>query len=113
MYPITTGFATLDSALGGLITGDNVVWVCEDIDWYRALTAGFVTAATADTTSRCLYVDFGSGLLRDGPRVERIDAGPGTRLRSANALADELERRVRAEAPAALIVDPLLRAGRP
>lgn len=112
MHPITTGFATLDTALGGLITGDNVVWVCDDVDWYRALAEGFVGAATAPAGGRCLYVDFGGGSLHEGAHVERLDARPGSPLRLASALADELERRVRAHPPAALVLDPLAGAGR-
>ena len=112
MRPITTGFATLDAALGGLITGDNVVWVCDEVAWYQALAAGFAGAAAEASGRRCLYVDFGSASLEAGARVERIDARPGSRLRSANLLADELERRVRADPPAALVIDPLARAVR-
>src|SRR5690606_32111026 len=102
---------------GGLITGDNVVWICDDPGLYRHLADGFVAAATAGVRgARCLYVDLGAGLLPvDGPGgapVERLGAGPGSGLRAAGVLADELERRVHADPPAALVIDPLARAGR-
>ncbi|HWL45950.1 MAG TPA: helix-turn-helix transcriptional regulator [Ilumatobacter sp.] len=113
MRPITTGFPTVDAALGGLITGDNVVWVCDDPGLYRHLADGFVSAATAGVRgARCLYVDLGAGLLPAGGAIERLDAGPATDLRAAGVLADELERRVHADPPAALVIDPLARAGR-
>lgn len=112
MHPITTGFATVDAALGGLITGDNVAWVCDDPELYRRLAAGFVAAATAPRGARCLYVDFGGGFVADAPTIDRLDAGPGSMLRSPVALADELERRVAADPPAALVIDPLGRPAR-
>ena len=112
MRPITTGFPTVDAALGGLITGDNVAWVCDDPDLYRQLAAGFVDAAIGPKGARCLYVDLGAGLVADGAHVERLDAGPASLLRSPAVLADELERRVAGGPPAALVIDPLGRAVR-
>lgn len=111
MRPITTGFPTVDAALGGLITGDNVVWLSDDPELYRRLVHGFVGAAMEGTSSRGLYVDLGEGLLAGRADVERVDATVGSRWRSAAVLADELERRVRTDPPAFLVIDPLTRTG--
>src|SRR5690606_35780469 len=113
MWPITTGFPTVDAALGGLITGDNVVWISDDPQLYATLARRFVEAARAAADipgdARVLYVDFGAHMFDADHAVDRLDAGPGTELRSTAALADELERRVRHHPPAALVIDPLAR----
>ena len=106
MQRIGTGFEAIDAALGGLITGDNVVWICDDAPLFRTAAAAFVESA-AGRGRRCLYVDFGSGVLHEGPRVDRIDAGAGSSFGRAGVLADELERRVRDDPPACLVVDRL------
>lgn len=106
MVDVGTGYAPIDAALGGLITGDNVVWICDDADLYRQLAAGFVASADPGD-GRALVVDFGSGLLGDLPDVDRIDASAGAELGRAAPLADELERRAHREAPACLVVDHL------
>ena len=110
MRPVTTGFPSVDEALGGLITGDNVVWLSDDSELYRHLVQGFVTSAAEGAGNPCLYVDLGAGLLDEGPDVVRLDATAGSPWRAAGPLADELERRVRAQVPAGLVIDPLTRA---
>lgn len=112
MRPIATGFSSLDDALGGLITGDNVVWMCDDHSLYAALAGGLVDGAVTSRSDRCLYVDFGLGLLEGRARVERIDAGVRSVLRSPRALADALEQRVHDDPPTCLVIDPFARAGR-
>lgn len=106
MLDVGTGFTTLDEALGGLITGDNVVWVCDDPDLYLRLATGFVGSATPPG-GRGLVVDFGSGLLSGTPGVDRLDASAGADFGRAAPLADELERRTRREPPGCLVVDHL------
>lgn len=120
MEPITTGFATVDAALGGLITGDNVVWISDDPALYAALARRFADTISAAAprgeksraTAPVLYVDFGAHLFERDDAVERLDAAPGTPLRSAAALAAELERRAQQHPPAALVIDPLARVAR-
>lgn len=103
MEAIGTGFASIDEALGGLITGDNVVWQCYAPDLYASLAAGFVTSAGAGS---CLAVSFGEPRLPVAAG-EWLDAGPRSPLARPVALADELERRVARDAPACLVIDRL------
>ena len=103
---IGTGSATIDVALGGLITGDNVVWLCDDAHLYRDLAVGFAASATPPDRPG-LVVDFGSGLLADVLGVDRIDASAGADLDRAVPLADELERRAHQNPPGCLVLDHL------
>jgi transcriptional regulator with XRE-family HTH domain len=103
--------ALVDDALGGLITGDNVVWVVDDLVLYRALVSAFLAASTPDG-DRVVYVDFGSGTLADGREVELIDATARSATGRPGPLADEIERRVRDRRPACLVVDQLGRIAR-
>ena len=111
MLPVTTGFPTVDAALGGLITGDNVVWLSDDPEPFHTLVHGFADAASAAGAGRGLYVDFGEGLLAGRADTDCLDASVGAPWRTAAALTDELERRVRADPPAWLVVGPLTRSG--
>lgn len=63
---ITTGLPGLDSILGGLRIGDNVVWRVEAIDDYRAFVAPFAAGARA-AGRRVVYVRF-------APRPPIVDA---------------------------------------
>jgi transcriptional regulator with XRE-family HTH domain len=111
MYPASTGVELIDQALGGLITGDNVVWIADQPTVYRALVTAFVEAGEADR-ARVVYVDFGGGTLAGNRRVERIDATPRSATGRPGPLADEIERRVRDRRAACLVVDQLGRVGR-
>lgn len=106
MQSIGTGFTTIDAALGGLITGDNVVWICDDEEIYDLLSAGFASAAASDG-QRTLHVSFGGQRTYDSPGVETLDAGPTTSLARPGTLADELDRRFQNDPPACVIVDEL------
>jgi transcriptional regulator with XRE-family HTH domain len=106
MDAASTGVAMIDAALGGLITGDNVVWVADEPELYRSLVQAFV-AANRSADDRILYVDLGGGALDAGRGVERIDARAGSPFGKAGALADEIERRVLASRPGCLVVDGL------
>ena len=108
--PMHSGFPTVDEALGGLITGDNVVWLCDEVALYRTLATGFVRQAAA-ASQRVLHVDLGSGgWFADA--AERIDARAAGGLGRAPALADELERRAQDGGYDCLVVDHLDRAAR-
>ena len=106
MRPITTGYPSIDAALGGLITGDNVVWLCDDEHVYRLLASEFVATATR-SVGHCLYVDFGGGLFVGAAQVDRLDARPGGEFERPSPLADALERRVLHDSPECLVVDRL------
>lgn len=108
--PVGSGFPTLDEALGGLITGDNVVWSCEDDGTYRSLADGFVGAARADGR-RIVHVDLGSGAWFPAD-VERIDGRASSRLGRPQPLADELDRVARDASVDCLVVDHLDRVAR-
>lgn len=87
----TTGVAALDELLGGLIAGDNVVWVSERDETYAAIETAFVAAAPAPTL---VVAVSRTELRRAWPgTVEVIDASPGGRLARPGPLADELEHR--------------------
>ncbi|MBI5088986.1 MAG: hypothetical protein HZB15_09050, partial [Actinobacteria bacterium] len=59
MQSVGTGFVEIDRSLGGLISGDNVAWICDDIAVYRLLAAGFARDASRNGP-RGLLVAFGS-----------------------------------------------------
>src|SRR5690606_833310 len=56
---VTTGLQGLDTILGGLRIGDNVVWRVECTDAYRAFVTPYVVAAMA-TRRRVVYIRFAS-----------------------------------------------------
>ena len=94
MDPPTTGIDELDSALGGLFWGDNVVWEVDD----AAAPAPFYTAVanSSDRYDYAAFVTFGRDLreLRGRfPQLEVIDAGPGAPLGRPGALLSELRGR--------------------
>lgn len=107
MQQVGTGFDAIDQALGGLITGDNVVWLGDDPVVYSALCAGFVRTARADD-ERVLHVRF---TVDDEhppvPGVATLDAGPHGSLAHPSLLADELDRRFRSERPDCIVIDDL------
>ena len=102
-----SGIESLDDLLGGLIPGDNVVWVTERDARYALVERAFLAASSSRRPT--LYVATGRSELErplpDGVGV--LDATTAGRLGRPAALADELERRL-AEAPAScLVVDGL------
>jgi transcriptional regulator with XRE-family HTH domain len=108
---VGTGFSTVDAALGDLITGDNVVWMCDDTAVYRTLATRFVRDATGPD-ERCVLVDFGQRSVDRRSGVDRLAATAASPFGNPVVLADELERRVRGRRPACLVVDPLTRGSR-
>ena len=111
MEQLGTGFDGIDDALGGLITGDNVAWICDDPGLYRRLAVGFVERATG-TGRRGLLIDFGRRGRFELPDTDRIDASARSEFAGATPLIDELERRVRSDPPSCLVVDDLGSAAR-
>lgn len=87
----TSGIVALDELLGGLLAGDNVVWLSERDEAYEAIEGAFVAAAASPT----MVVATSRAELRRSYRdnVEVVDATPGSRLGKPGPLADELERR--------------------
>lgn len=106
MDHVGTGFDGLDAALGGLISGDNVAWICDDPALYRSLAAGLVGSASRPGR-RAMFVSFRAGDPLAIQGVTTIDATPGSELASARQLVDAIERHVRDHDPTCLIVDDL------
>jgi transcriptional regulator with XRE-family HTH domain len=111
MHPASTGISMIDTAFGGLITGDNVVWITDEPPLYQALARAFV-AATTPARERVVYVDFGGKVLPEAVNIERIDATARSPFSRPGPLADEIERRVHEVQPACLVLDQLGRVGR-
>lgn len=101
----TTGCDDLDQVIGGLIPGDNVVWVTERADWFQRVVGTFVERGRQQhptlvvaLTARDLGVPWPAG-------VERLDATPGSVWAGPTALADELDRRLVNEPGAHVVID--------
>jgi transcriptional regulator with XRE-family HTH domain len=106
MDHIGTGFDAIDDALGGLITGDNVAWICQDPDLYRILARG-LAAAVAQSDVPGLVVEFDRRHPIGVTGATTIDASASSSFARPVELIGELERRVRHERPAWLIVGDL------
>ncbi|MCB0966094.1 MAG: helix-turn-helix domain-containing protein [Ilumatobacter sp.] len=106
MDRVGTGFDSLDAALGGLISGDNVAWICDDPDLYRSLAIGLVNSAARPGRSAVL-VSFRAERLLAVPGATTIDATPGSENSSAGHLVDAIERHVKRHTPTCLVVDDL------
>lgn len=106
MDRVGTGFEGLDTALGGLISGDNVAWICADPALYQSLAAGLVRSA-ARPRRRATFIAFRTDVLLAIQGATTIDATPGSELAGAGQLVDAIERHVRNRAPTCLIVDDL------
>ncbi len=103
-----TGVPTIDEALGGLITGDNVVWISDEPAVYSTLADQFLASAVA-SGQRCLHVSFGSDRHWSATDVTELDASAASSLSRPTVLADELDRWVRSESPTCLVFDELER----
>jgi len=77
---VSTGFPALDAVLGGLRSGDNVVWQMEAIEDYGPLVKAFVAPALAQGRP-LVYYRFARhpALVAEGPgvRVERLSPSVG------------------------------------
>lgn len=104
---ISSGMPALDELLGGLIPGDNVVWVGDHEPEYVAFEAAFLrTAAAAHPT---LFVAVGrTEVKRTMPAgVVTIDATSGSEFARPAPLADELERLLHAQPLTCIVIDGL------
>jgi len=77
---LSTGLPSLDEALRGLITGDNIVWQVEDVAHYAPFVNAFVTSVLARGRP-LVYFRFADlpPLITDNPLVEirHLDPGEG------------------------------------
>lgn len=87
---VESGIQDLDDALGGWLTGDNVVWVSNDAELSLQLETAFFAKASSKQT--CVYVTALAtrAQIRKlfGKEIEVIDAGVGSRF-SEPALLEE------------------------
>lgn len=102
---VGSGFESVDRALGGFVSGDNVVWVCDDDRVYETLAAGFAREAV-DRGAGCLHVCFSTrASVVEG--ATRLDASAASKFSRPVALTAEIERRVHSESLRCLVVDSL------
>ena len=111
MEEFRTGFPAIDAALGGLITGDNVAWLCDDADLYWQLATGFATTAS-EAGRGGLVVVFGQSRLDGLPSATTLDASARSKFARSAVLVDELERRLKNDPPSWLVVGDLGPAAR-
>ena len=113
---IPSGVADVDALLGGLILGDNVVWVLDGhVDVVRHLEDALL-AATSERGESCLYVTAApepSRLqARLGPGVTVLDARPRGPYGDAALLETAIIEGARAHPPGYVVVDGLVQFAR-
>jgi transcriptional regulator with XRE-family HTH domain len=95
---VETGLPPLDELLGGLLAGDNVVWVTDRDARYEVVEQAFLTSSVRRGPTlqvACTRAE----LERPRPaRVDVLDATVGSDFGRYTALCDEIERRM-AETP--------------
>lgn len=87
---VSTGLAPLDSVLGGLYWGDNVVWQLDSgsVDPFY----GAIARRSQDFDTR-IFISLGrSPAALEAPGLTVIRAGPGTALEQAGDLLREIHR---------------------
>ncbi len=107
--PAIPGFGVedLDAVFGGLVPGDNVVWVAERDERYERLEAAF--AAEVAAAAPALWVAATAADLRRARSLgaDVADATPGSALARPAALIAELEQRLQGPDPVGVVVDGL------
>jgi transcriptional regulator with XRE-family HTH domain len=107
---VTSGITGIDTLLGGLIPGDNVVWASDDPALFGVVEAAFVRSATARKLP-CVYVTASrrpSLVEREvGDDVVVLDARPRGDHGDAVALEERLVALARRAPSTCVIVDGL------
>ena len=107
---VSSGVPDVDDLLGGLILGDNVVWVLDDVDVVRRLEDAMLAEAVARGEG-CFYVsaagDPAKVAARLGPAVTVLDARPRGRFGDAAVLETAIIEGARSKPPGYVIVDGL------
>jgi len=101
----STGCDDLDEVIGGLIPGDNVVWVAEPGDRFDGIVTAFVDRGRQRHPTLVVALSPNDLAMPLPPGVERLDATPGSVWSSPHALADELDRRLIHEPGAHVVID--------
>jgi transcriptional regulator with XRE-family HTH domain len=112
---VSSGVADVDALLGGLILGDNVVWVLDDTDVVRHLEDALLAEASARGES-CFYVTARPQAARLqarlGSGVTVLDAGPRGSYAQPAVLETAIIEGVRANPPGYVVVDGLVQFAR-
>jgi transcriptional regulator with XRE-family HTH domain len=107
---VPSGVPDVDDLLGGLILGDNVVWVLDDVDVVRRLEDAMLGEAVARGEG-CFYVsaagDPAKLAARLGPGVTVLDARPRGRYGDAAVLETAIIEGARSQPPGYVVVDGL------
>ncbi|MFP5377534.1 MAG: helix-turn-helix domain-containing protein [Acidimicrobiia bacterium] len=107
---MSTGVADVDELVGGLIPGDNVVWVTDDADVPRRMEEAFLASAGRAGLPRA-YVTTSERPdrvgERVGPDVPVLDARPRQSHAAADVLEQALMERCAPASPACVVIDGL------
>ncbi len=103
-----TGLPGLDAILGGLIPGDNVVWVAERQGAYEVAERAFLAEARREGRSATVVTTLAPPAPAPGDGVEVIDARPGQPAGTPAALAAEIEQRARRDGSQSFVIDDVL-----
>ena len=112
---LKSGVADLDELMGGLMLGDNVVWVADDTAVLRVLEDSMLTKALG-RGQRCMYVTTSSDPRRLGerldPAVTILDARPRRRYADAAVMEMAIMEGAGGTPPGCVVVDSLDRLAR-
>jgi DNA-binding XRE family transcriptional regulator/quercetin dioxygenase-like cupin family protein len=112
---VSSGVPDLDALLGGLILGDNVVWVVEDGTAARQLEDAFIKEVLARGET-CFYVSAGPEPAKQqsrlGPGVTILDARARGQHGDAAVLETAIVEGARAHSPGYVVVDGLVQFAR-
>ncbi len=109
---ISSGVPDVDALLGGLILGDNVVWVVEDTNAVRHVEDALVREVLS-RGERCFYVSAAGELARVqarfGPGVTVLDARARGPYGDAAVLETAIIEGARSNPPGYVVIDGLVR----
>jgi transcriptional regulator with XRE-family HTH domain len=112
---VASGVPDIDALLGGLILGDNVVWVLDDVNVVRRLEDAMLAEAVSRREG-CIYVTAGSDpatlAARLGPGVIVLDARARGRYGDAAVLETAIIEGARSQPPGYVVIDGLAQFAR-